>query len=374
MKSILLNHFESVYSLEAFLNTINLKLKKSHPSSDNDNDKQQQQQLKHVLAKLAHIMIAFDFKLTPDASPSATHRVKSIVLTGKYTYEQILYLCYLKVNEFKSIAFFDNHLMRDPVTRYGTAAAATTSGNSGVSRNVEAMLRLTPAELEKKLLLYENLAVSYFLSRGEHYDGPHWRALYELVGSSIMQYILIYAYVFRRLVASSSSSFVGYVQVSGCRFNRVYKSLVASRIERDEKSIREKSALVIKRPRPPQHANPAAQTRATLECIDNRMKETANVIANKKKKQENEEEEQESQMVTVVQLNTIFERRRSELSKQALEQHSVEQQLARLGHLCINRTSMLYDRRLNVKLPARFVYADVRVAADTAAAHRIIDS
>ena len=82
MKNIVFNNFESVYSLESFLIEVNCKTK----------NQEEKNELNLVLKNLSSIIIAFDFKLK---GPFISYNDK------RYTYEQILLLCCLKLKESK---------------------------------------------------------------------------------------------------------------------------------------------------------------------------------------------------------------------------------------------------------------------------------
>ena len=76
----------------------------------------------------------------------------------RYTYEQLLLLCYLKVNEAKHK--FESHM-------FITNTRAANSSWSGQSTNQLTLnhFHLTPNELEKRLMSTENLSIGYFLSK-----------------------------------------------------------------------------------------------------------------------------------------------------------------------------------------------------------------
>ena len=75
----------------------------------------------------------------------------------RYTFEQLLLLCYVKVNESKHK--FDNHMF---ITRPRQQAYSTQAGSSGLSTK---QLELTQAELRNRLMALENLSICYFLNR-----------------------------------------------------------------------------------------------------------------------------------------------------------------------------------------------------------------
>ena len=170
MKNILLSTFESVYSLESFLIEVNLKL-----TDQNEKDK-----LKTLLQHLSTIVIAFDFKLNGP--------FKSCI-DKRFTYEQLLYLCYVKINDSK-LHIHENHMLK--------TANKFAASNFNANLNLN-FLKLPKNELEKKLFAIENISLSYFLAKDESSDGKYWRELYDLVGGSIMKFILQYSFVFRRL-------------------------------------------------------------------------------------------------------------------------------------------------------------------------------
>lgn len=72
----------------------------------------------------------------------------------RFTYEQILLLCFLKVNENREK--FANHMLLARVNERAQVSVAD--------------LKMEPKEMERKLLALENLSISYFLS-GDSYDG-----------------------------------------------------------------------------------------------------------------------------------------------------------------------------------------------------------
>ena len=211
MKNIILNCFPTAFSLESFLVAINLKLE-----SKSDED-----QLKDVLKKLSSIIIAFDFDLKGQYRSYIDRR---------FTYEQLLYLCYIKINESK-VASFENHMFK-------MSNSSMNNSNSGALAPSTSALNLTnQGELERKLNASDNLSILYFMSKNG--DGAQWRLLHSLIGSSIMKYLFLYAFMFKQLESAPST----YVQICGTKFTFVYRSLISQKLQVDEKAIEAKSVL-----------------------------------------------------------------------------------------------------------------------------------
>ena len=303
MKNILLNYFETVYSLETFLKECRLKLKSA----------QDELKLKEIIKNLSKIVICFDFKLNGP--------FKSYIDT-RYSYAQILYLCYIKINESDDIQIFENHMMR---------AKKKPNSPNYVQIN-DILLKLPEPELERKLLSFENLSLSYFLStKSNQDDGFYWKELHNLVGSSIMKHILLYSYIFRRLDTS-----VSYVQVSGAWFNKMQKQLIAKKLDLDEKSIKKKAL---------QHNKNSQQQQQPLKAITSQ-------INNQHPTQQSTPPQKSTP------LNKIFEKRIEEITAEMDSKSSVNSQLKKIGSKTLNRTSMLYDRKLNNKISAKYIYSN----------------
>lgn len=211
MKNIILNCFPTAFSLESFLVAINLKLE-----SKSDED-----QLKDVLKKLSSIIIAFDFDLKGQYRSYIDRR---------FTYEQLLYLCYIKINESK-VASFENHMFKM------SNSSMNNSNSSALAPSTSALNLTNQGELERKLNASDNLSILYFMSKNG--DGAQWRLLHSLIGSSIMKYLFLYAFMFKQLESASST----YVQICGTKFTFVYKSLISQKLQVDEKAIEAKSVL-----------------------------------------------------------------------------------------------------------------------------------
>lgn len=202
MKNIILSNFETVLSLEAYLLEINPKL---------NND--EKEKIKSILKNLSSIIIAFDFKFKGP--------IKSVV-DKRFSYEQLLYLCYVKINESKLPAH-ENHMFKN-----------SSYSSTIFSKNV---ISLPAQEIERKLLSTDNLSLGYFLNKNQSYDAVHWRQFYEIVGFSIFKLLIIHSSMFRQLKNSKQKN---YIQICGTRFNFAYKSLVSEKLKIDEKQIEEK--------------------------------------------------------------------------------------------------------------------------------------
>ena len=124
MWNIFFSYFDSVFSLESFLIEINFKLLTDKSPKEDD--------LRCVLKHLATIKITFDFQFKGNIY--TLYSLKSSAITKKlfifknkhiktdhiqkgpyrsyidtrYTYEQLLLLCYLKINESRDK--FENHM------------------------------------------------------------------------------------------------------------------------------------------------------------------------------------------------------------------------------------------------------------------------
>jgi hypothetical protein len=316
MKNILLTYFESVYTLEAFFNEINLKLA----------EKTDQERLKRCVKNLANIIVAFDFKLTGP--------LKSYV-DKRFTYEQLLYLCFIKINESAQNAkFFENHMFKSNIS------------NPNI-KNVKANLNLPSIELEKRLASIENLAICYFLSRqnGENTgDGVYWRELFDLVGSSITKYIIIYSYLFRKVNNSNNV----YVQISGPKFNLTFKTLIQDKLVSDEKMIVEKIKQSVTSRKLSKQKLPKTEpieTKPSIHKSDSKP----------------------------VKLNTVFETKEESIKQQVENLKTVEFQLEKLGHQKLNKTSILYDRYLGSRISGRFIYSNRSLEPNESTSNQIME-
>lgn len=200
MKNIILNYFPAVFSLESYLNFINLKL----------SSKYEEERLKEITKRLSSIIIAFDFEF------NAQYRS---YIDRRFTYEQLLFLCSIKINESKT-PFYENHMLKSNLTSLQTISQNLTNQN----------------DIERKLLTCENLSILYFMDKDG--EGPYWRQLHDLVGGSILKYLLIYGFIFKLQNGTPST----YVQVCGVKFTFIYRELVNRKLEIDEKAIATKTS------------------------------------------------------------------------------------------------------------------------------------
>lgn len=283
MKNILMSYFDSVLSLEAFFMEINLKLNKEETNN-----------LKNILKNLSSIVITFDFDFKGP--------FKSII-DKRFSYEHLLYLCYVKINE-SNIPDHENHMLR-----------AGKFSNNGLVKNFQANFKLSPNEIEKKLIATENLTLCYFLSKEQHNDGPYWRLLHDLVGFSIMKYILLYSFIFRKI--NHPKSFNNYVQVCGTKFSFSFRPIVFRKLVEDE--LRFKS----------------------------------NLIKKSEKKQEKDEKLNKPKI-----LKEIFKEQDQKLIDYANDSNTLSKQINRVGNQLLNKNSILYDRNLGTKIPIRYIYSD----------------
>ena len=301
MKNILMSYFDSVLSLEVFFMEINLKL-----------NPEKLECLRQILKNLSSIVITFDFEFKGP--------FKSII-DKRYSYEHFLYLCYVKINE-SCLPGHENHMLR-----------AGKFANNGLIKDFHANFTLSPNEIEKKLKATENLTLCYFLSKKEQDDGLYWRLLYELVGFSIMKYILLYSFIFRKINDPKKPN--NYIQISGTKFSFCFKSLVLKKLAIDKQKF---------------------ESKFKAEKLDNR---TAKVSEPSKPKI----------------LKEIFQQQDKKLVDQAKDFFSISNQISRIGNQLLNKNSMLYDRNLGSKIPNRFIYSDKKIAENlTDGASKIVNT
>ncbi|CAF0825356.1 unnamed protein product [Brachionus calyciflorus] len=307
MKNILLSYFDTVLTLEAFFLEINLKL-----------DQKENEQLKRILRNLSSIVIAFDFNFKGP--------FKSII-DKKFTYEQFLYLSFVKINE-SNLLIHQNHMLK-----------AGLYSNTGVLvKNFNSFINLPANEIEKKLSSSENLTLCYFLNRNLSNDGIYWRQLYDIVGMHIMKYILMYSFIFRKI--DHPKSFNTYVQISGTKFTYIFKYLVAKKLQIDEAKLEEIS-------------------KAKNEKVEKAQTEVMKDLKPAKPKILKEIFQEQDQIQLDRHANTS----------------SILSQLQKLGNQSLNKTSMLYDRNLGSKIPNRFIYSDKKNSNNyDEAAGRIINN
>jgi len=151
-----------------------------------------------------------------------------------------------------------------------------------------AQFKMPSDELEKRLLAAENLSLCYFLSRKS--DGQHWRRLHSIIGGSVLKYLILYSFMFRRVDDQRNT----HVQICGVKLSYVYKGLVAKRLggDRPEEGVGGEEARKVR------------------------------------------------------SLKAVFEVRERELAAVVESRTSVVAQLNRMGHCSLNKTSMLYSRDL----------------------------
>ena len=171
MAQILLKNFEQVYSLESFLAQINCKMK-SHEEKD---------QLSLVLHKLSAIFIAFDFNFK---GPYLS------IIDKRYTYEQIILLCCLKLKESKFFCH-QNHVFLTNINSFNSNLKTLN------------LSQMKSKNLDEILLATGNMSICYFLSQND--EGYYWRQFYSLIGCSVFKYLILYSYVFRSLDSDSKS-------------------------------------------------------------------------------------------------------------------------------------------------------------------------
>ena len=194
-------------------------------------------------------------------------------------------------------------------------------------------------ELEKKLLAIENMSLCYFLSKSA--EGLYWRELHDLVGSSIMKYIFIYSFVFRRLRNKNSSNV--YVQLVGRKLNSIYKKFIAEKLKEDE-------AFIIKK---------------TMNKIKS-IKETPMLM--------DEPSTNEPTKKKLKHLKLLFDKKDEELLQELDDFKSAAYQLKKMGHEPLNKTSILYDRNLSSKMRNRFIYSNKKTELSIDAARKIVDT
>ncbi len=263
MWNIFLNYFDSIFSLESFLIEINFF---GHVITKSNQD-----ELKLILKHLSAIKITFDFKFKGP--------FKSQIDT-RYSYEQLLLLCYLKINESRDQ--FDNHMLITSQNVWNNNYQLTLKN-----------LSLSPNELENRLMSVENLSLCYFLSRKPNSDGVYWRKLHSIIGSSIMKYLILYAFIFRRLDNYKNT----HIQISGIKFSYVYKIHVIKKLSEDE-------------------------SRTTINL------------------------DHSNHMKKIINLKTVFEKQNLKLLENIECKKSASFQLKKLGHCSLNKTIMLYSKDL----------------------------
>jgi hypothetical protein len=175
MANILLKNFEQVYSLESFLNEINCKM-----NSQEDKDR-----LSLVLHKLSTIFIAFDFNFK---GPYFS------IIDKRYTYEQIILLCCVKLKE-SNLFCHQNHVFLTNINQFNSNLKSIN------------LSQLNSNNLEEILLATGNMSICYFMSKND--EGYYWRQLYSLIGNSIFKYLMLYSYIFR----SINTNLKSYIQM-----------------------------------------------------------------------------------------------------------------------------------------------------------------
>ena len=314
MKNILLSNFESVFSLDAFLLEVNLK-------QSNSIDKKR---LKNTLNNLKSILVAFDFKFS---GPYRSY------IDKRYSFEQLLCLCLIKINESK-LYKHENHMFKHQ-HKFGASTHMPNLKDVNVPQK----------DLEKKLLATENMSICYLLSRSG--DGIYWRELHELIGSSIMKYIFIYGFVFRRIQNNNSSNM--FVQISGCKLSSIYKTLIANKLKDEEKIMIEKfqrkTSKIDKNIKIPEN-NSDTSTLSEVKSTNKHLKN----------------------------LKMLFDQKDEELLGEFYSLKSPEYQLKKMGHEPLNKTLILYDRNLASKIRLKFLYSNSKKNLNLKTAKEIVDN
>jgi hypothetical protein len=316
MKNILLSNFNSVFSLEAFLLEVNLKLSNSID----------EERLKNVLKNLNMVLVAFDFDFS---GPFRSY------IDKRYSFEQLLFLCLIKINESK-LFIHENHMFKLQ-SKYGVPPPPLNLKDVSIAQK----------DLEKKLLATENMSLCYLLSKT--HDGVYWRELHELIGSSIMKYILIYGFVFRRIKNNNSSNM--FVQISGCKLNSVYRTLIAKKLKEEEKILLEKSKT---------------KSSKIIKKITVEKNEKENIAPN--------ESNNQIKSKNFKNLKMIFDQKDEELLNELYDTKSPEYQIKKMGHTPLNKTLILYDRNLASKIRLKFLYSNSKKSLDLKAAKSIVDN
>lgn len=293
MKNIIFDLFDSVFTLESFLLAINLKLE----------NKQQEKELKEVLHNLSSILIAFDFEFKGNYN---------CYVDKRFSYEQLVYLCFLKINESTNVPRHQSHLFK-----------------TNLGQNADVKLNLTDEQIERKLNTTDNLAVMYFMDKCN--DGAQWRKLHSLVGSSVLKYLFLYAWMFKTVNSSSKC----YVQVCGARINFFFRSITGKKFKTDEKVLTQKIL----------NNNKCA----TKMKPSNEPNNTAIAVA---------AEESKKPTKKPTNLNAFFKTRDGQLMDELDRCKTASHQLDVFGHQAINRKYIFYDRNVSNNIPKKFFFAD----------------
>jgi hypothetical protein len=306
--SIFINHFKSVFTLEHFLAEINYK----PPIGKVD-------LYKKVISKLSPLLIiTFDIELN---GPFKSY------IDDRYSYEQLLYMCYVRANDPKLAFIYEKHTFKYEKTNY-FSLYKNNMLEFHQKLNME-LFNSSPEVLKRKLLATENLAICYFLSESPH-DGIVWRQLHSLVGSSILKYIFLYSFVFRRLDKSE----VTYVQVCGKMFNYFHKKLSESHLELEE-------AKYFK-----------VKTAEPLNLDDNKP-----AIENLKK----------------TPLNVPFKQEDERLLKEFADRKSATYQIKQFGNQNLDIKRIHYDRNFHSHLGKYLLYTNRKLESIDVIATKIID-
>lgn len=280
-------YFDSVYTLEGYLRETNFKL----------TTLQDKQELLQVLTHLSSVVVAFDFEFKGRYT---------MYIDKRTSYEQILLLCYLNIRDNKTK--FNTHMLIDTSRpSFGKIANTNIKFES---------INLPREQLCKKLIDLNNNTLGYFLSLNEFDDGIYWRRLHTLIGSSLFKYLIIYAYMFRRVDNVHNS----HVQICGPRFNVACKKLLAKRLD----------------------------SQKAMNWIDLESK-------------------------THKRIGQVFEEKERQIKEQENEKNEIGYQLKKLANVQLNKTIMLYSRNLSFNMSSYFIYSDKKLKATSETAERIVN-
>lgn len=177
--------------------------------------------------------------------------------------------------------------------------------------------------------------------------GIWWRRLHGIVGSSIIKYLLLYSYLFRRINDRQNT----HIQICGVRLNSIYKQLIAQKLQADEKAQNSTSR--------------AKPNRTHLKEIqpDNNVSASSHDTSNQATKKAQK---------SARTLKHIFDEYDLKLAKGFSEKKTAAYQLKSLGHCNLNKTTMLYSRNLGMNISTNFIYSNKALTASSDTAMRII--
>jgi hypothetical protein len=226
--------------------------------------------------------------------------------TKKYSFEKFFYKLLIDINKFE-IEPYTHHMLK--------CQKFIVNDN---------FIHIEDKELLNILLRYENLTLCYFLNTNSQ-DALYWKQLHAIIGDTIFKVILIHGYLFKRVNRTKNS----YVQLCGIKLNMIYHELVDRVLSDNEKKMFSQFK---------QHKN----------------KELNNIPSISK----------ENKDTRVEQLSKFFDNVYNDKANSIDLCDTLKLNLQKLGNRYVAKERILYSRKINSKIPNRFLINDKKLTID----------